>query len=166
VKLFLPRVETAEESSSIRPASLHGEETILIVEDEDGVRELMWKILTDQGYTVLEARHGRDALTVAAEYEHPIQLLVSDVVMPEMGAGELADQLLATRPGMKVLFVSGYTNDEVIRRGVSRKGTAFMQKPFQAEELTRRIREVLDAIGPGPADSAGRPDSALPADTA
>jgi DNA-binding NtrC family response regulator len=104
----------------------------------------MWKILTDHGHTVLEARHGRDALSLAASHEQPIQLLVSDVVMPEMGAGELAEQLLAQRPDMKVLFVSGYTNDEVIRRGIKQQEAAFIQKPFTAEELMRKVREVLD----------------------
>jgi YesN/AraC family two-component response regulator len=93
---------------------------------------------------VLEARHGKDALSVAAGYEHPIQLLLSDVVMPEMGAGELADQLLAQRSELKVLFISGYTSDEVVRRGITRKDAAFIQKPFTTEELMRKVREVLD----------------------
>jgi two-component system, cell cycle sensor histidine kinase and response regulator CckA len=114
------------------------------VEDEDGVRELMWKALTEYGYTVLEARHGRDALTVAAAHPHPIHLLLTDVVMPEMGAGELAEQLLAQRPGIKVLYVSGYTPDEVVRRGVSRKEAAFIQKPFNTDDLMKKVREVLD----------------------
>jgi two-component system, cell cycle sensor histidine kinase and response regulator CckA len=81
---------------------------------------------------------------VAADHHHPIHLLLTDVVMPEMGAGELAEQLRAERPDMKVLFVSGYTNDEVVRRGISRKEAAFFQKPFTAEELMRKVREVLD----------------------
>jgi two-component system, cell cycle sensor histidine kinase and response regulator CckA len=144
VKVFLPRELNESDAGRAAPASLRGDETVLVVEDEDGVRELMWKVLTEHGHTVLEARHGRDALAVAARYEHPIQLLVSDVVMPEMGGGQLVEELLATRPEMKVLFVSGYTNDEVVRRGVSRKDAAFIQKPFQAEELMRKVREVLD----------------------
>jgi two-component system, cell cycle sensor histidine kinase and response regulator CckA len=144
VKVFLPRAEADELATLEAPASLRGEETVLVVEDEDGVRELLWKILTEHGHTVLEARHGRDALTVAGEYTHPIQLLVSDVVMPEMGAGELADQLLAHRPDMKVLFISGYTNDEVVRRGVKQKEAAFIQKPFTPEDLMRKVRDMLD----------------------
>jgi PAS domain S-box-containing protein len=144
VKVFLPRVEGDEEQGiSEKPAVLRGDETVLLVEDEDGVRELMWKILSDYGHTVLEARHGRDALTAAREHPYTIDLLVSDVVMPEMGAGDLAEQLRAERPGMKVLFVSGYTNDEIVRRGVSQKDAAFIQKPFTAEELMRKVREVL-----------------------
>jgi len=151
VKIFFPRSEGDEPSLPEAPASLRGDETVLLVEDEDGVRELIWKILTEHGHTVLEARHGRDAMAVAAGYEHPIQLLLSDVVMPEMGAGELADQLLAERPEMKVLFISGYTSDEVVRRGISRSDVAFIQKPFTTEELMLKVREVLNA--PAPAGS-------------
>jgi CheY-like chemotaxis protein len=144
VKVFLPRVDADEAAAFEAPPSLRGNETVLVVEDEDGVRELLWKILTDHGHTVLEARHGRDALTVAGEYTHPIQLLLTDVVMPEMGAGELADQMLTQRPDMKVLFISGYTNEEVVRRGVKHKDAAFIQKPFTAEDMMRKVREVLD----------------------
>jgi len=97
---------------------------------------------------VLEARHGRDALDVAASYQHPIQLLLSDVVMPEMGGGELADQLLTERPEMKVIYISGYTSDEVVRRGVSQKDAAFIQKPFTRDELMQKVRSVLSALAP------------------
>jgi DNA-binding NtrC family response regulator len=143
--VFIPRLDIDEIAPAEAPSSLAGDETVLVVEDEDGVRELLWKVLTDHGHTVLEARHGRDALSVAAGYEHPIQLLVTDVVMPEMGAGELVDQLLSTRPELKVLYISGYTNDEIVRRGVTEPDAAFIQKPFTSEELMRRVREVLDA---------------------
>jgi two-component system, cell cycle sensor histidine kinase and response regulator CckA len=145
VKVFLPRIEREETAVPEGPASLRGDETVLVVEDEEGVRELLWKVLTDHGHTVLEARHGQDALTVAAGYHHTIQLLLTDVVMPQMGAGELVDQLLATRPDMKVLFISGYTNDELLRRGIPHREAAFVQKPFTADELMRRVREVLDS---------------------
>jgi CheY-like chemotaxis protein len=148
VKVFLPRVE-GEPVATDAPVSLRGEETVLIVEDEDGVRELLWKILTDHGHTVLEARHGRDALTVAGGYNNPIHLLVTDVVMPEMGAGELVDRLLTKRPNLKVLFISGYTNDEVVRRGVSRSDSAFIQKPFTVPELMQKVRGLLDGEGTG-----------------
>src|SRR3954470_18493176 len=144
VKVFLPRVEGYEPVAVETPVSVRGEETVLIVEDEDGVRELLWKVLTEQGHTVLEARHGRDALTVAGGYNQPIHLLVTDVVMPEMGAGELVDRLLTKRPSMKVLFISGYTNDEVLRRGVTRSDSAFIQKPFTPRELMEKVRELLD----------------------
>jgi CheY-like chemotaxis protein len=145
VKVFIPRLETDQAELADVKATIRGDETVLIVEDEDGVRELLWKILTDHGHTVLEARHGRDALTVASGYDHPIQLLVTDVVMPEMGAGELVDQLVASRPELKVLYISGYTNDEVMRRGISRSEAAFIQKPFTSEELMKKVREVLDS---------------------
>jgi two-component system cell cycle sensor histidine kinase/response regulator CckA len=144
VKVFIPRMLTDEFEALEAPRSQRGDETILVVEDEDGVRELVWKILTEHGHTVLEARHGRDALTVSSGYAHPIQLLVTDVVMPEMGAGELVDQLLSTRPELKVLYISGYTNDEVTRRGVSQSDAAFIQKPFTSEVLMQKVREVLD----------------------
>ncbi len=143
VKVFIPRLET-EADDPAAPRSLRGDETVLVVEDEDGVRELLWKVLTDSGHTVLEARHGRDALTVAAGYNHPIQLLVTDVVMPHMGGSELVDQLVASRPELKVLYISGYTGDEVVRRGVSQTEAAFIQKPFTAEELMAKVRDVLD----------------------
>jgi two-component system, cell cycle sensor histidine kinase and response regulator CckA len=144
VKVFLPRIEGYEPVAVETPASVRGEETVLIVEDEDGVRELLWKVLTEHGHTVLEARHGRDALTVAAGYHQPIHLLVTDVVMPEMGAGELVDRLLTKRPNLKVLFISGYTNDEVLRRGVTRSDSAFIQKPFTPRELMQKVRGLLD----------------------
>jgi two-component system, cell cycle sensor histidine kinase and response regulator CckA len=148
VKVFFPRVEGDEPSTTDVPVSMTGDETILLVEDEDGVRELMWKILTGQGHTVLEARHGRDALSLAASYPDPIHLLLTDVVMPEMGAGELTEQLLATRPDLKVLYVSGYTNDEIVRRGVKQNEAFFIQKPFSADELMRKVREALDLPHP------------------
>lgn len=147
VKVFIPRMETEDLAAAEAPLPLRGDETVLVVEDEDGVRELLWKILTEHGHTVLEARHGLDALTVAAGYAHPIQLLLTDVVMPEMGAGQLVDQLLSTRPELKVLYISGYTNDEVVRRGISGTDATFVQKPFTSEELMRKVREVLDEQG-------------------
>lgn len=145
VKVFFPRAEGDEVVPADQGASLRGDETVLVVEDEDGVRELLWKILTGHGHTVLEARHGKDALAVAGGYGHPIQLLVSDVVMPEMSAGELVDQLVVQRPDLKVLFISGYTSDEIMRRGVGGAGMPFIQKPFTAEDLMRTVRGVLDA---------------------
>jgi hypothetical protein len=93
---------------------------------------------------VVEARHGKDALAVAAGCAYPIQLLVTDVVMPEMGAVELVGQLVAARPELKVLYISGYTNDEIVRRGVEGADAAFIQKPFTSEDLMRKVREVLD----------------------
>jgi PAS domain S-box-containing protein len=157
VKVFFPRIESDEPAQPRTPPPALGDETILLVEDEDGVRELMWKILTEHGYTVLEARHGRDALSLAASYQQPIHLLLTDVVMPEMGAGELTEQLLVERPDLKMLYVSGYTNDEVVRRGVKQNDASFIQKPFSAEELMRKVREVLDPTAPVPGASVAPP---------
>ena len=145
VKVFIPRVEGEELATSDAPASLRGDETVLVVEDEDGVRELLWKVLTEHGHTVLEARHGRDALTVASGYGRPIQLMVTDVVMPGMGAGQLVDELVAERPQLRVLYISGYTDDEVSRRGVTQSGAAFIHKPFTPVELMQKVREVLES---------------------
>ena len=143
VKVYLPKVET-DEPAADSPPPLHGKETVLVVEDEDSVRELVRHILEEHGHAVLTARHGRDALMTAERYERPIDLLVTDVVMPEMGGGELVERLMARRPDLKVLYISGYTNDEVLRRGVQGAPAAFLHKPFTAYDLMRRVREVLE----------------------
>ena len=152
VKVYLPRVDAETAAAPGPTEALRGDETVLLAEDEDGVRELVRKILTEHGHTVLEARHGRDALMVAERHERPIQLLVTDVVMPEMGGGELARRLTERRPELRVLYVSGYTNDEVLRRGIPDTGTVVVRKPFTPVELMRRVREVLDET---PAAAAG-----------
>jgi CheY-like chemotaxis protein len=144
IKVYLPRVE-ADEPAAEPEQPLRGEETVLVVEDEDSVRELVRYILEEHGHAVLTARHGRDALMIAERYERPIDLLVTDVVMPEMGGGELVERLTARRPNLKVLYISGYTNDEVLRRGVQGAGTGFLHKPFSADTLMLRVREVLKA---------------------
>lgn len=144
VKVYLPRVESDHEGEPVPAAGLHGHETVLVAEDEDGVRELLRKILTEHGHHVLEARHGRDALLVAGRYERPLDLLITDVVMPELGGSELVQRLTARHPGLKVLYISGYTSDEVVRRGVSRTEVHFLQKPFTSVELMRKVRAVLD----------------------
>ncbi len=154
VKVYLPRVEAEapqDVAGGLHP--LRGDETILVVEDEEGVRDLVRKVLEEHGHTVLEARHGRDALMLAERYERPIQLLLTDVVMPEMGGAELARRLTERRPDLKVLFVSGYSNDEVVRRGIRSSGTMFVQKPFTPEDLMLRVRGMLDeAKAPSGAD--------------
>ena len=147
VKVYLPQVEP-EPTETDACAELRGSETIMVVEDEEGVRELLRKVLVEYGHTVLEARHGRDALMVAERYERPIQLLITDVVMPEMGGAELAQRMRQERPETKVLYVSGYTNDEVLRRGIRSLGPVFVQKPFTPEDLMQRVRGVLDSPTP------------------
>jgi PAS domain S-box-containing protein len=143
VKIYLPlHDEDDEPELAGGERALTGTETVLVVEDEDAVRELLRKLLDEHGYTVLEARHGRDALLVAERYQQPIHLLVTDVVMPEMGGRELVEALTPVYPDVRVLYISGYTNDEVLRRGVS--DVELIHKPFSADELLRRVRELLD----------------------
>jgi PAS domain S-box-containing protein len=149
VKVYLPRMEAdasagADAEHDRDTAALRGTETVLVAEDEDGVRELLRKVLQEFGYTVLTARHGRDALMLAGERGEDIDLLVTDVVMPEMNGRELAETLQDRRPDLKVLFMSGYTDDEVLRRGVSGRDAPFVRKPFSPEELVRRVRSLLD----------------------
>jgi PAS domain S-box-containing protein len=125
-----------------------GTETVLLVEDEQGVRELIRDFLLRCGYTVLEAADPTEALALFDAKRDVLQLLITDVVMPQMNGRELAERLVARRPGLGVLFMSGYTDDQVLAHGVAR-GAGFLQKPFTPDVLARKVREVLD--GPGPA---------------
>jgi len=144
----LPRAEAPAEPrpEPARPLlAAQGSETVLLVEDEAAVRGLARDILERQGYTVLEAVNGDEALRIGRDHRGPIHLLVTDVVMPHMGGRELADRLTAGRRETKVLYVSGYTDDAILRQGVSQTGMAFLEKPFTAAVLAARVREVLDA---------------------
>ncbi len=156
VKVYLPRLETEAEPEPARAEEppLSRGETVLVVEDEEGVRELLRKVLTRHGYRVLEARHGKDALLEADRHSGPIHLLITDLVMPEMDGRRLVEQLVPRRPGLKVVYISGYTGDEVIRRGMSEGTFPLLQKPFSSEELMQRVRAVLDAPAAGPAPRA------------
>jgi len=133
-----------------RPAieALRGSETILVVEDEDEVRDVVLQALGINGYSVLQARDGREALAIADRQPGPIHLLVTDVVMPHMNGRELAEQLSPRRPEMKVLYMSGYTNDFVRSPSAGDQQTAFLQKPFSCETLGQKVRGVLDAGAP------------------
>jgi CheY-like chemotaxis protein len=122
---------------------LPGNETILLVEDQDDVRTLARHLLEARGYKVLEAANGRAALDFLGDSHEPIHLLLSDVMMPGMGGRELAEKVVALRPEIKVLFVSGYTNDAVMRHGISASQTNFLQKPFSGEVLHLKVRKVL-----------------------
>ena len=146
-KIYLPRVDAVAEQEPLEvkadlPKS--GNETILVVEDEASVRNLVTTVLNRQGYVILEAPEGRQALEVMQGHDGPIHLLLTDTVMPEMGGSELAAQFATLRPDTKVLFMSGYTDDAVIRHGVLSEGTSFLQKPFTPDVLVRKVRQVLE----------------------
>jgi len=146
-KIYLPQVDAAAEGAAggTAPADLpRGTETVLVVEDAAAVRAVTRQVLARQGYVVLEAPHGGAALDIAAQHHGPIHLLVTDVVMPGLSGRQLADQLARVRPDTKVLYVSGYTDDAVVRHGVLEAGIAYLQKPFTTDSLARKVREVLD----------------------
>lgn len=147
-RVFLPVTDEVPEAAGepVPPSPLlHGAETVLLVEDEETVRSVAREVLATHGYGVLEAANGVEALRVADSYQGPVHLLVSDVIMPEMGGGELAHKLLQKRPGMRVLFMSGYTDDAIVRSGVHERLHAFLHKPFSIEAFARKVRDVLDA---------------------
>ena len=148
-KIYLPRVDQVAEPAKSRQAIEHharGTETILVVEDEAMVRDLTLEVLKESGYTVISAERPDDALRICAQNPAPIDLLLTDVVMPGMSGLELAERLKPERPKMKVLYVSGYTADAVARRGMSDPKTAFLQKPFAPGALVRKVREVLEVL--------------------
>jgi CheY-like chemotaxis protein len=146
-RIYLPRVDGPAPGGERagRPVDAAcGTETILLVEDEEGVRELARDILRATGYTVIEARNGAEALLLSERHQGPLDLLLTDVVMPRMSGRELAERLTPLRPDLSVLYMSGYTDDAVIRHGVLGAGTAFLQKPFTPAILVDRVRETLD----------------------
>ena len=144
-KVYLPWVDQEVDiDEAVGPlADYRGGETVLLVEDEECVAQIANEILTMNGYRVLQATHGNEALNISRQYEGAIDLMVTDVVMPVMGGPELARRLAVTRPHMGVLYMSGYTDDAIFRQGVLQEGTAFLQKPFTAEALARKLREVI-----------------------
>ena len=146
-KVYLPRVDAEVDvlRPQVAPTTLRGTETILLVEDEEQVRTIALSILRRQGYSVVPAQHAGEALLLCERHPGKIDLLLTDVVMPQMSGPELAKRLLATRPEMKVLCMSGYTDDSVVRHGVLESGVAFLQKPITPASLATRVREVLDA---------------------
>jgi PAS domain S-box-containing protein len=145
-KIYLP-VADAHDMAKTQPlqrvVASTGNETILLVEDDDAVRTVARGILVKQGYKVFEARNPGEAIAIA-EREAVIDLLVTDVVMPQMSGPELAKRLVAQRPGLKVLCMSGYTDDSIVRHGVIEACTAYLQKPITPESLALRVRQILD----------------------
>jgi two-component system cell cycle sensor histidine kinase/response regulator CckA len=146
-KIYLPRLAGAVDPSAARPElpePRQGYETILLVEDEFAVRQLTRDVLRAYGYIVLEAQHGREAVLISELHSGPIHLLLTDVVMPEMSGRELATRLTPLRPPMPVIYMSGYTDTDVVHHGVLDPDTAFLQKPFTPDALARKVRQVLD----------------------
>ena len=157
-KVYLPRVrETAETVTAPAPdGGRGGSETILLAEDNEMVRTLTCEILKRQGYTVVEARHGADALDIARRYHGPIHLLLTDVVMPEMSGPELVSRLGPIRPQMKIVYMSGYTADAIDHQGMLDEGIEFLPKPVGVDTLVRKVREVLDGRSARPLSDAVR----------
>ncbi len=147
--IYLPRVEGSIEQAArkaLTSDSFLGFETILLVEDEQAVLEFAQSLLTRKGYRVISAPDGPAALEICERDPAPIHLVVTDVVMPKMGGRELARSIMAKRPEIRVLFVSGYSEEAILNQGLLEPGTAFLQKPFTADALPRRVREVLDSV--------------------
>lgn len=146
-KIYLPRDKSGQASNSVARVFTPlrgGAETVLLVEDEEGIRTLAKTVLQKYGYTVIEARNGGEAFMFCEANAKPIELLLTDVVMPNMSGRQLSERLAAFQPKMKTLYMSGYTDDAIVHHGVLEPGTPFLQKPFHPEEMARKVREILD----------------------
>jgi len=146
-RIYLPvSGESSEPEAVISEESVKsdGSETILLTEDNEQVREMTNEILTCQGYKVLIAENGRDALAALDQHDGPVHLLLTDVIMPDMNGRELSEQIAAREPDMKVIFMSGYTDNVITHHGVTDPGVNFIQKPFSVKALAAKVREVLD----------------------
>jgi len=150
IKVYLPEVSAAAaftsagDSSAVQKVAPRGSETILLVEDEDAVRSLTCRILQKQGYRVLTAEDGRAALTIATQEEGRIDLILTDIVMPGLNGRGLVEKVVGIRPLIKSLYMSGYTDDDIVRRGFVEPSRSFLQKPFTSEVLVQTVRKVLD----------------------
>ncbi|HTQ54659.1 MAG TPA: response regulator [Bryobacteraceae bacterium] len=148
VKIYLPSAEAKASAAPSEPQpseSLGGTETILVLEDEARVRKLICEVLSGRGYHVLEAVRGDEAIRIAAEHQGRIHIVVADVVMPEMSGPQALEQIRALHPNVKVLFMSGYTDEAIVHHGILESGAPFLQKPFLPDALARKVREVLNS---------------------
>ena len=145
-KIYLPRIAAPAVRPILRPVRKPspGTESVLVVEDDERIRRLAVRVLTSRGYEVRSAANSEEALAVAGAGA-PLDLLITDVVLPGLSGRELAEKLIAQNPDLRVLFMSGYTDDAIIRYGVLELGVAFLQKPFTPAALLERLRETLDA---------------------
>jgi CheY-like chemotaxis protein len=147
-KIYFPAADPGHAihfGSAADPDAERGTETVVVVEDDESVRELVRLMLSNRGYDVLAAVDGEEAARLCAEHPGGVQLLLTDVVMPEVNGRVLAERLGALFPGLRILFMSGYSDEAVVRHGIIRPGTAFIEKPFSEGSLARKVREVLDA---------------------
>jgi two-component system cell cycle sensor histidine kinase/response regulator CckA len=126
-------------------APVTGTETLLLVEDEAAVRESTQEFLTMHGYHVLIAKNGEEALAIARGYPHPIHLMITDVIMPQIGGARLAEQMAVERPQTRVLFVSGYAENTLLRQGIFDVANRFLQKPFTLRSMAAKVREILSS---------------------
>ncbi len=152
IRIYLPRVEEAIDPVEVpeaRPASLDGSETILVVEDDDAVRRMTLEFLKIKGYSVLEARNAADAIQFVGNYSGSIDLVLTDVLMPGIKGGELGERLAQLRTGIRVLYMSAYTEDAVMSYEMLGPGMAFIEKPFSPDDLAKKVRELLATQGGG-----------------
>jgi CheY-like chemotaxis protein len=147
ISLYFPLVQEKKLPRQNAETALpipRGSEVVLLVEDEDAVRSLVRGLLGSRGYTVLEASNAPEAVRISNDFAGPIHILLTDVVMPEVSGRELADQLRQLRPEMRLLYMSGYTEDTIVHHGVLTSDVGFLQKPFTPDLLLRKVRETLD----------------------
>ena len=153
IEIWLPRVDPVEQAASVpepkKPLEIKsplGTETVLLAEDDQGVRRIAREFLKMNGYQVLEAGNATEAIRIARECTGPIHLLLTDIVMPGLKGEELVERVMSIRPDLKVLYMSAYTEDAVVNLGILAPGTNFIEKPFGPEDLARKVRKVLEAV--------------------